>query len=80
MEDEDPDDEDMLFCRIIMKKLKKMDEHRKEMAKAKILETLVQVQYGWCIVYIYIYIFVIFILFLLFINKNRFLANKLVRI
>uniref|UniRef100_A0A914DIT5 MADF domain-containing protein n=1 Tax=Acrobeloides nanus TaxID=290746 RepID=A0A914DIT5_9BILA len=46
LEDEDPDDEDMLFCRIIMKKLKKMDEHRKEMAKAKILETLVQVQYG----------------------------------
>lgn len=46
LEEEDPDDEDMLFCRIIMKKLKKMDEHMKEMAKAKVLETLVQVQYG----------------------------------
>lgn len=39
-------DEDKLFSMIMMKKLAKMPEATKERAKAKILDILVQFQYG----------------------------------
>ncbi|KAI1702478.1 hypothetical protein Ddc_17043 [Ditylenchus destructor] len=40
------DEEDVLFCKIMLKKMQRMSEHTKEKAKAKIMELLVQFQYG----------------------------------
>ena len=34
------------FCRIVLKKLGKLEERVKERAKAKIMELLVEMQYG----------------------------------
>ncbi|KAL7075173.1 hypothetical protein ACQ4LE_005544 [Meloidogyne hapla] len=45
---ENEDDEDHLFCRIVLKKLGKLDERVKDTAKIKIMELLLNLQYGEC--------------------------------
>nr|CAD2122207.1 unnamed protein product [Meloidogyne enterolobii] len=45
---ENEDDEDKLFCRIVLKKLGKLDERLKDTAKIKIMELLLNLQYGEC--------------------------------
>uniref|UniRef100_A0A915MFA2 MADF domain-containing protein n=1 Tax=Meloidogyne javanica TaxID=6303 RepID=A0A915MFA2_MELJA len=45
---ENEDDEDKLFCRIVLKKLGKLDERLKDTAKIKIMELLLKLQYGEC--------------------------------
>jgi hypothetical protein len=44
--DEDDSSEDELFCRIMMKKLRRMNDETKERAKAKIMDLLCKIQYG----------------------------------